>query len=150
MSLGHQKERSVIPGGTEGFGQIAVPYAKSQGLFVTVSGSGSARALSQRLEADEFIDYTTQDYTDMLTDYDYVIDNRGASEFSKQMKILKPGGKLVSLNAGPNARFANQIAELSTSKKILFSLLGTPFDGVAKNGKRKVMTFYMYNRMVSN
>lgn len=132
-----------IPGGTGGFGQIAVPYAKSQGLFVTVSGSGSARALSQRLGADEFIDYTTQDYADMLTGYDYVIDTRGAGEFSKQMKILKPGGKLVSLNAGPNARFANQIAELSTAKKILFSLLGTPFDGVAKWQKKSYDFLYV-------
>lgn len=127
-----QGGKLFISGGTGGFGQIAVPYAKSQGLFVTISGSGSARALAQRLGADEFVDYTTQDYFYMLTDYDYVIDTRGASEIHKQMKILKPGGKLVSLNAGPNARYANQIPELATAKKILFSLLGAPFDGIAK------------------
>lgn len=127
-----QGGKLFISGGTGGFGQIAVPYAKSQGLFVTISGSGSARALAQRLGADEFVDYTTQDYVHMLTDYDYVIDTRGASEIHKQMKILKPGGKLLSLNAGPNARYANQIPELATTKKILFSLLGAPFDGIAK------------------
>lgn len=127
-----QGGKLFISGGTGGFGQIAVPYAKSQGLFVTISGSGSARALAQRLGADEFVDYTTQDYFYMLTDFDYVIDTRGASEIHKQMKILKPGGKLVSLNAGPNARYANQIPELATAKKILFSLLGAPFDGIAK------------------
>ncbi|MEJ9164757.1 SDR family NAD(P)-dependent oxidoreductase [Paenibacillus graminis] len=84
-----------IPGGTGGFGQIALPYAKSQGMFVTISGNGSARALAERLGADEFIDYATQDYTDLLTGYDYVIDTRGAGEFCKQIKILKPGGKAI-------------------------------------------------------
>ncbi|MGN7760928.1 NADP-dependent oxidoreductase [Paenibacillus sp. 22594] len=138
-----QGGKLFIPGGTGGFGQIAVPYAKSQGLFVTVSGSGSARALAERLRADEFIDYATQDYIDLLTGYDYVIDTRGAGEFSKQMKILKPGGKLLSLNAGPNARFANQRADLTTAKKILFSLLGAPFDGIAKWQKKSYDFLYV-------
>ncbi|WP_438495272.1 NADP-dependent oxidoreductase [Paenibacillus sp. IHBB 3054] len=132
-----------IPGGTGGFGQMAVPYAKSQGLFVTVSGSGSARALAERLGADEFIDYATQEYTDILTGYDYVIDTRGAGEFSKQIKILKPGGKLLSLNAGPNASFAKQSAGLTTTKKILFSLLGAPFDGIAKWQKKRYDFLYV-------
>ncbi|KQN99922.1 NADP-dependent oxidoreductase [Paenibacillus sp. Leaf72] len=127
-----QGSKLFVSGGTGGFGQIAIPYAKSQGLFVTVSGSGSARDLANRLGADEFIDYETQDYTHILRGYDYVIDTRGASEISKQIKILKPGGKLLSLNAGPNARFAKRSADLSTAKKILFSLLGLPFDGLAK------------------
>lgn len=78
-----QCSKLLISGGTGGFGQIAIPYAKSQGLFVTVSGSGSARALANRLGADEFIDYETQDYTDILGDYDYVIDTRVVSEISK-------------------------------------------------------------------
>jgi NADPH:quinone reductase-like Zn-dependent oxidoreductase len=138
-----QGGKLFIPGGTGGFGQMAVPYAKSQGLFVTVSGSGSARALAERLGADEFIDYATQDYTDILTGYDYVIDTRGAGEFSKQIKILKPGGKLLSLNAGPNARFANQSTDLATAKKILFSLLGAPFDGIAKWQKKRYDFLYV-------
>ncbi|WP_342424010.1 NADP-dependent oxidoreductase [Paenibacillus sp. FSL E2-0178] len=138
-----QGGKLFIPGGTGGFGQMAVPYAKSQGLFVTVSGSGSARVLAERLGADEFIDYATQDYTDILTGYDYVIDTRGAGEFSKQIKILKPGGKLLSLNAGPNARFANQSTDLATAKKILFSLLGAPFDGIAKWQKKRYDFLYV-------
>ncbi|MGQ3480129.1 zinc-binding dehydrogenase [Paenibacillus sp. TY11] len=103
--------------------------------------------MSQRLGADKFIDYTTEQYTVVLKNYDYVIDTRGAGEFSKQLKILKSGGKLVSLNAGPNVRFASQIPELSTSKKILFSILGTPFDGTAKCQK-KSYDFIYGNRMV--
>ncbi|WP_336760239.1 NADP-dependent oxidoreductase [Paenibacillus sp. USHLN196] len=138
-----QGGKLFIPGGTGGFGQMAVPYAKSQGLFVTVSGSGSARDMANQLGADEFIDYETQDYTHILRGYDYVIDTRGASEISKQMKILKPGGKLLSLSAGPNARFANRSADLSTAKKILFSLLGLPFDGLAKWHKKSYDFLYV-------
>ncbi|NMI03357.1 NADP-dependent oxidoreductase [Paenibacillus sp. SZ31] len=138
-----QGSKLFISGGTGGFGQIAIPYAKSQGLFVTVSGSGSARDLANRLGADEFIDYETQDYTHIRRDYDYVIDTRGASEISKHMKLLKPGGTLLALSAGPNARFANRSADLSTGKKILFSLLGLPFDGLAKWHKKSYDFLYV-------
>ncbi|MCL6603319.1 MAG: NADP-dependent oxidoreductase [Paenibacillus sp.] len=138
-----QEGKLFISGGTGGFGQIAVPYAKSQGLFVTVSGSRSARALAERLGADKFIDYTTQDYTEILADYDYVIDTRGASGVFKQMKILKSGGKLLSLNAGPNARFASQNAHWSTGKRILFTLLGAPFDGLAKSQRKSYDFIYV-------
>jgi len=138
-----QGSKLFVSGGTGGFGQIAIPYAKSQGLFVTVSGSGSARDLANRLGADEFIDYETQDYTHIRRDYDYVIDTRGASEISKHMKILKPGGTLLALSAGPNTRFANRSTDLSTGKKILFGLLGLPFDGLAKWHKKSYDFLYV-------
>ncbi|MFB5265857.1 NADP-dependent oxidoreductase [Paenibacillus enshidis] len=117
-----------IPGGTGGFGQIAIPYAKSKKLFVAVSGDESSRHVASSIGADHFIDYQRQDYVKLLKDFDYVIDTRGASEFRKELSILKSGGKLLSLIAGPNARFAARQGGFSTIQKFIFSAIGMPFD----------------------
>lgn len=129
-----------IPGGTGGFGQIAIPFAKSKKLFVAVSGSESARHLALSIGADQFIDYHKQDYVEVLKDFDYVIDTRGASEFRNELRVLKPGGKLLSLNAGPNARFAIQHGGFSTLQRLLFGVIGMPFD-IAAHLQRKTYDF---------
>ncbi|MCH4170267.1 MAG: NADP-dependent oxidoreductase [Lactobacillus sp.] len=126
-------KRLFIPGGTGGFGQIAVPYAKALGLRVTVSGGPVARATATYLGADQFINYETTDYSDILQDYDYVIDTRGADEFKKELAILYFGGHLLSLNAGPNARFGQRHrASFSAGKRFIFRLAGSSFDRQAK------------------
>ncbi|XXL38577.1 NADP-dependent oxidoreductase [Bacillus velezensis] len=129
-----------IPGGTGGFGQIAIPFAKSKKLFVAVSGSESARHLALSIGADQFIDYQKQDYVEVLKDFDYVIDTRGASEFRHELRVLKPGGKLLSLNAGPNTRFAIQHGGFSTLQRLLFGMIGMPFD-IAAHLQRKTYDF---------
>ncbi|MHA6530528.1 NADP-dependent oxidoreductase [Paenibacillus sp. BAC0078] len=121
-----------IPGGTGGFGQIAIPYARSKKLFVAVSGNESSRHMALSIGADYFIDYQKQNYVRMLKDFDYVIDTRGVGEFRKELSILKPGGKLLSLNAGPNGRFAIQHGGFSKMQRILFGIIGTPFDIAAR------------------
>ncbi|UTL76737.1 NADP-dependent oxidoreductase [Bacillus halotolerans] len=129
-----------IPGGTGGFGQIAIPFAKSKKLFVAVSGSETARHLALSIGADQFIDYQKQDYVEVLKDFDYVIDTRGASEFRHELRVLKPGGKLLSLNAGPNTRFAIQHGGFSTLQRLLFGMIGMPFD-IAAHLQRKTYDF---------
>ena len=44
------------------------------------------------LGVDEFFDYKTQDYSEILTDVDYVLDTLGEDELEKEFKILKPRG----------------------------------------------------------
>lgn len=129
-----------IPGGTGGFGQMAIPFARSKKLFVAVSGSESSRHLALSAGVDQFIDYQKQDYVEVLKDFDYVIDTRGASEFRKELRVLKPGGKLLSLNAGPNARFAIQHGGFSTLQRLLFGVIGMPFD-IAAHLQRKTYDF---------
>lgn len=51
--------------------------------------------------------------------------------------------QLLSLNAGPNARFASQSADWSTGKRILFALLGAPFDGLAKSQSKSYDFIYV-------
>lgn len=130
-----------IPGGSGGFGQIAVPLAKAKGLKVIVSGNSKAKAHIMSLGADQFIDYKTEDYWEILNDVDYVIDTLGANEFDHELSIIKPGGHLLSLKTAPNKAFA-KAKGLSKVKQILFGLVGSKFDKKAK--KQNVTYHFMF------
>lgn len=104
--LAQPNKKLFIPGGTGGFGAMAIPIAKSMGLYVITSGSERGKSRTLSLGADQFINYKTENYADMLSDIDYVIDTLGSKEIKAELSILKPQGKLVSLKAGPNYRFA--------------------------------------------
>ena len=95
-----------IPGGSGSFGQMAVPLAKQMGLKVIVSGNSDARERIVALGADQYLDYRKEDYWTVLSDIDYIIDTRGAQEIEREVSILKPGGRILSLVAGPNKHFA--------------------------------------------
>ncbi|WP_214887688.1 NADP-dependent oxidoreductase [Exiguobacterium sp. s142] len=130
--LNVQSGQSVfIPGGSGSFGQMAVPLAKSLGLTVIVSGNAESRERTLKLGADQYLDYTTQNYEDVLKNVDYVIDTLGPTEFKKELSILKRGGRLLSLRTGPNKRFAKD-RQLPFWKQTIFSMAGAKYDRMAK------------------
>ncbi|MET4655985.1 NADPH:quinone reductase-like Zn-dependent oxidoreductase [Exiguobacterium sp. PvP048] len=120
-----------IPGGSGSFGQMAVPIAKTLGLKVIVSGNAESCERTMQLGADQYLDYATQNYEDLLTNVDYVIDTLGPKEFKKELSILKRGGRLLSLRTGPNKRFA-QDRKFPFWKQTLCSLAGASYDRAAK------------------
>ncbi len=120
-----------IPGGSGSFGQMAVPLAKQMGLKVIVSGNSDARERIVALGADQYLDYRKEDYWTVLSDIDYIIDTRGAQEIEREVSILKPGGRILSLVAGPNKQFAVSRG-LPFWKTILFSLAGRKLDQIAR------------------
>ncbi|WP_329608922.1 NADP-dependent oxidoreductase [Lentilactobacillus sp. SPB1-3] len=120
-----------IPGGSGSFGQLAVPVAKSMGLQVIVSGNARMKDHILKLGADQYIDYRKDDYWDLLKDIDYVIDTRGGSELDREMSIMKPGGRILSLIAGPNRQFAVS-NNLAAWKTILFGVVGRKLDKIAR------------------
>lgn len=120
-----------IPGGSGSFGQMAVPIAKAMGLKVIVSGSPSAKERTLNAGADQYIDYTKENYWEILDEVDFVIDTLGADEFERELSIIKPGGRLLSLRTGPNKQFALDKG-LPKWKQVIFGLVGAKFDKKAK------------------
>lgn len=120
-----------IPGGSGSFGQMAVPIAKAMGLKVIVSGSPSAKERTLNAGADQYIDYTKENYWEILDEVDFVIDTLGADEFERELSIIKPGGRLLSLRTAPNKQFAIDNG-LPKWKQIIFGLVGSKFDKKAK------------------
>ncbi len=69
-----------ISGGTGGFGAMAIPLAKERGLWVVTNGRAIHKERMLGLGVDQFIDCQTEDYTEILSDVDYVIDILGGEE----------------------------------------------------------------------
>ena len=119
-----------ISGGTGSVGAMAIPIAKAKGLTVITNGSGANRDRVIELGASRFIDYKTEDYVNTLSDVDYVLDTLGGNETEKQMKIMRKGGKVVSLRAMPNGSFAKRM-NLPKWKQFLLGIAGRKFDKLA-------------------
>lgn len=89
-----------------------------------------------KLGVDQFINYQTTDYSQVLSNVDYVIDTLGGSEPQKQFGILKRGGRLVSLRWMPNHVFAVRTG-MPAWKRLLFGAAGWRLDRLAaKNNQR--------------
>lgn len=119
-----------IPGGSGSFGQMAIPIAKVFGLHVIVSGSAAAKERTLASGADEFLDYKTQNYWELLKPVDYVIDTLGPRELDHELSIIKPGGQLLSLRMGPNKQFGID-HQYSFWKRQLFAMAGRKIDRLA-------------------
>lgn len=119
-----------ISGGTGSVGAMAIPIAKDLGLYVATSGNGNSVERMRSLGVDEFIDYKTQDFVDVLSDMDYVLDTLGDKALPKEFEILKRGGTLVSLRGMPNGAFAKR-AGMGAFKRLLFDLAGRKYDKMA-------------------
>lgn len=124
-------ETVFIPGGSGSFGQMAIPIAKAMGLTVIVSGNSQARERTIEIGADQYIDYTTENYWELLSNIDYVIDTLGPDEFENELSIIKPGGRLLSLRTAPNKRFAEDHGFPDWKQK-LFGVVGAKYDKKAK------------------
>lgn len=120
-----------ITGGSGSFGQIAVPIAKDMGLHVIVSGNAQTRERTLQIGADQYLDYAKENYVDVLSHMDHVIDTLGAEEFDNELKIMKPGGRLLSLRTGPNKQFAEDQG-FPWWKQKLFGAVGAKYDKKAK------------------
>ena len=119
-----------ISGGTGSLGAMAIPVAKSLGLTVYTNGSADNEERVKALGADRFIDYKKENYADVLSNMDYVLDTLGERELPNEFKVLKEGGKLVSLRGLPNGRFAKR-AGLPMIKQLLFQIAGRKYDKMA-------------------
>lgn len=125
----------LITGASGSFGQMAVPIAKSMELRVIATGNARSKEKLIKMGADQYIDYKKENYWDVLSDVDYVIDTLGANEFEHELSVLKKGGRLLSLRTAPNRMFAKRNG-FSWLKSLLFTLAGSKFDSAArKQGK---------------
>lgn len=135
------RETILIPSGSGSFGQMAVPIAKALDLRVIVTGNARAREQFLAMGVDRYLDYKTENYWEVLSDVDYVIDTLGPAEFEHELVVLKKGGRLVSLRTGPNKAFALR-HQFGGLKKQMFALAGSKFDKAAqKQGKEYRFVF---------
>ncbi|WP_026883644.1 NADP-dependent oxidoreductase [Clostridium akagii] len=133
-------EKIFISGGTGGLGAMAVPMAKHFGLYVITNGGQAGRQRMLDLGADEFLDYKKNDYSKRLSNIDYVLDT--TKEIEKELGILKPHGKLVTLAGMPNYRFASE-HHFPLWKKLMFGIAGSSLDRMARKQNKEYHFLFM-------
>ncbi len=68
---------------------------------------------SSRLSCPIVVDYTTQDFSEVLSGYDLVIDSLGGQNLEKSLIVLKPHGLVIGVAGPPDAGFAHSWCCLS-------------------------------------
>lgn len=96
-----QGQKVLIYGASGSVGTFAVQIAKAFDTEVTAVCSTRNMKLVQSLMADKVIDYTREDITKFKPEFDMVFDAVGKVSGSSLKKLLKPGGKYVSVRSTP-------------------------------------------------
>lgn len=118
-----EEEQSVfIQAGSGGVGTFAIQLAKQRGARVATTTSTANVDLVRRLGADIVIDYKTQDFEDVLRDQDVVLNSQDGKTLTKSLRVLKPGGKLISISGPPDPAFGRQIAAPAALRGVLWLL----------------------------
>jgi len=102
-------QKVFIQAGSGGVGTFAIQLAKHLGATVATTTSAGNVALVKSLGADVVIDYKAQDFEDVLRDYDVVLNSQDNTTLGKSLRVLKPGGQLISISGPPDPAFAEQI-----------------------------------------
>lgn len=103
-------QRVFIQAGSGGVGTFAIQLARHLGATVATTTSAANFELVRSLGADVAIDYRTQDFEDVLHDYDVVLNSQDGKTLGKSLRVLKGGAKLVSISGPPDPAFGRNIA----------------------------------------
>jgi len=98
-----------IQAGSGGVGTVAIQLARHLGATVATTASAANAELVRSLGADVVIDYRTQDFEQVLSGYDLVLHSQDATALAKSLKVLKPGGRLISISGPPDVAFARAL-----------------------------------------
>jgi alcohol dehydrogenase len=104
-----QGQKVLIHAGSGGVGTFAIQLAKHVGAVVATTTSTANLGWVKALGADIVIDYRKDDFATLLQDYDVVLNSLGGEVLDKSLRVLKPGGKLISISGPPDADFAKEI-----------------------------------------
>ncbi|MBZ9995791.1 NADP-dependent oxidoreductase [Mesorhizobium sp. BH1-1-4] len=101
-------QKVFIQAGSGGVGTIAIQLAKHLGATVATTASAASTNLVKSLGADIVVDYRKDDFEQVLQGYDVVVNSQDARTLEKSLRVLKPGGKLISISGPPDPGFASK------------------------------------------
>lgn len=123
----YKGDRVLIQAAAGGVGSILVQLAKHQGCKIYATASTNKIGYLKECGVDVAIDYTKEDFRQVIKDnekdgcIDVVFDSLGGTSFSKAMKLLGPGGKMICFGA------AEQLESKRNKLKLISLALGFGF-----------------------
>lgn len=125
-------QKVFIQAGSGGVGTFAIQLAKHLGATVATTASAASMDLVKSLGADVAVDYREDDFEKVLQGYDVVVNSQDAKTLEKSLRVLKPGGKLISISGPPDPEFARKQG-LNVVLKLVLRLLSL---GIRRRAKR--------------
>jgi NADPH:quinone reductase-like Zn-dependent oxidoreductase len=125
-------QKVFIQAGSGGVGTISIQLAKHLGATVATTASEKSFAMLKNLGADVLIDYKKEDFETILKDYDVVLNSQDTKTLEKSLRILKPGGKAISISGPPTPGFAKAIG----ASWIIRTVLSLISFGIRKKAKK--------------
>lgn len=125
-------QRVLIHAGSGGVGTIAIQLAKHLGATVATTTSTANVDWVKGLGADVVIDYRKDNFEAVLRDYDLVLDTLGGEVIEKSLRVLKPGGTLISIAGPPDPDFAKDLGLPWVLRQVMRLLS----HGIRKSAKR--------------
>jgi NADPH:quinone reductase-like Zn-dependent oxidoreductase len=140
-------QKVFIQAGSGGVGTFAIQLAKHLGATVATTTSATNIDLVKSLGADVVIDYKNDDFESVLHGYDVVLNSQDQKTLEKSLRVLKPGGKLISISGPPDPEFAKEIGA-PWYVQLIMKLLSS---GVKKRAKRLSISFsFLFMRAQGN
>ena len=102
-------QKVLVHAGSGGLGSTVIQLAKHLGATVATTARGENAQLVRSLGADVVVDYTKEDFAEVLSGYDVVLDSRGGENLQRSLTILKPGGQAIGVSGPPDPGFAKQL-----------------------------------------
>ncbi|MGA5895604.1 NADP-dependent oxidoreductase [Streptomyces venetus] len=90
-------QRVLIHAAAGGVGHVAVQIAKERGAYVIGTASAGKHEFLRGIGVDETIDYRETDFTEAVKDVDVVLDTIGGDNALRSLRVLRPGGVVVSI-----------------------------------------------------
>jgi NADPH:quinone reductase-like Zn-dependent oxidoreductase len=136
-------QKVLIHAGSGGVGTFAIQLAKHVGATVATTTSTANVDLVRSLGADVVIDYKKEDFSDVLRDYDVVLNSLDKVTLEKSLRVLKPGGLLISISGPPDAAFARSIGASWVLRMIV---AGLSYRITAKAKRRRAQYSFLFMR----
>ena len=130
-------QKVLIHAGAGGVGSIAIQLAKHLGATVATTASASNMDFVRELGADIVIDYRSEDFEQLLSGYDLVLDSLGGENLEKSLRVLKPGGKAIGIAGPPDPAFARE-AGLNPVLRLAISGLSA---GIRRQARKRGVSY---------
>lgn len=114
-------ERVLINGAGGSIGTHAVQIAKAMGAEITVVDSAIKETMLRRIGAQNFIDYTQEDFTRSGNKYDVIFDMVPGSSYSACISMLEPNGRYLSGNPRLSLMLRSVLTTWFTNKTVRFA-----------------------------
>ncbi|MCR1783773.1 NADP-dependent oxidoreductase [Nocardioides carbamazepini] len=104
-------QKVLVHAGAGGLGSTVIQVARHLGAHVATTARTKDVDKVRALGADEVVDYTQQDFAEVLSGYDVVLDSLGLASLEKSLTVLAHGGLAISVVGPPDPDFASQLGK---------------------------------------